>query len=191
MTSEPVDPNEQDAPPVITDKRRFNADGTPRDFPAAVPAGGAPAQEQPLVSDRESALVADLEERTDDLLRLKAEYDNYRRRVERERVVITEQAVGAAAAVLLPVLDDVDRAKMHEELTGGFKAVAEGLDRAVASMGLTRIGEVGEAVDWSRHEAVLTVEAGEHPEGTVVQVLRTGWTVGDRVLRPAQVSVTG
>lgn len=130
-----------------------------------------------------------LAERTADLQRLQAEYVNYRKRVERDRAAVREHSLAAVLAELLPVLDDIGRARDHGELTGGFKAVAESLEGAVAKLGLTTYGEAGEVFDPNVHEALMHSYSPDVAETTCVQILQPGYKVGERILRPARVAV--
>ena len=134
-------------------------------------------------------LAVALAERTADLQRVQAEYANYRKRVERDRAAVREHALATVIAELLPVLDDIGRAREHGELTGGFKSVAESLEAAVAKLGLTAFGEAGEAFDPKVHEALMHSYSAEVTEPTCVQILLPGYRVGDRILRPARVAV--
>uniref|UniRef100_UPI0030FCED93 nucleotide exchange factor GrpE n=1 Tax=uncultured Nocardioides sp. TaxID=198441 RepID=UPI0030FCED93 len=131
-----------------------------------------------------------LEERTLDLQRLQAEFVNYKRRVERDRELVKENATYAALAPITEVLDTIDRAREHEPLEGGFKAVAEQLERTVGAAGLIRYGAPGDPFDPSLHEALSHV--GEDPEVSVTTckiVAKAGYRIGDRVVRAAQVLV--
>jgi molecular chaperone GrpE len=130
-----------------------------------------------------------LAERTADLQRLQAEYANYRKRVERDRVAVREQALANVLGELLPVLDDIGRAREHGELTGGFKSVAESLEAAVAKLGLTSYGEDGDPFDPNLHEALMHSYSADVTEPTCVRVLQPGYKIGDRTLRPARVAV--
>jgi molecular chaperone GrpE len=136
-----------------------------------------------------AALRAALDERTSDLQRLKAEFDNYRKRVERDRVTVAEQAQAAVLAKLVPVLDDVDRARSHGEVTGGFKVVADALESTVEKLGLLRFGDEGDPFDPSEHEAVMHSESPDVVGPTCVSVMRSGYRFRDRLLRPAMVAV--
>jgi molecular chaperone GrpE len=135
------------------------------------------------------ALRADLEERTRDLQRVTAEYANYRKRVDRDRGVAAEQTTGTVLGALLPVLDDLDRAREHGDLVGPFGAVAEQLNAALAKFGLTAFGEKGDPFDPTRHEAVAHLRSGEVSEPTCIDVMRRGYLLGERLLRPALVAV--
>src|SRR5581483_2660277 len=126
-----------------------------------------------------------LAERTADLQRLQAEYANYRKRVDRDRAAVREQAVAATLSGLLPVLDDIDRAKEHGELSGGFKSVADQLHAAVARLGLISYGEKGDPFDPKIHEALMHSYSSEVTEDTCVEILQPGYKVGERILRPA------
>lgn len=135
------------------------------------------------------ALRSDLDERTKDLQRITAEYANYRRRVERDRRLVAEQATASVLNELLGVLDDLDRARTHGDLVGPFGAVAEQLTSILAKLGLTPFGEKGDAFDPTRHEAVAHSVSAEVTEPTCVEVFRRGYQYGERLLRPALVAV--
>jgi molecular chaperone GrpE len=135
------------------------------------------------------AMRSALDERLRDLQRISAEYANYRKRVERDRGVVAEQAVGMVIAGLLPILDDLDRAREHGDLVGPFAAVAEQLGAALGKFGLTGFGEQGDAFDPMRHEAVAHQTSADVTEPTCVSVMRRGYLLGDRLLRPAMVAV--
>lgn len=142
----------------------------------------------PLAAELE-ALRSDLEERTRDLQRVTAEYANYRKRVDRDRGVQAEQATGLVISALLPVLDDLDRAREHGDLVGPFAAVSEQLVAALGKFGLTAFGEKGDPFDPTRHEAVAHRTSSEVTEPTCVEVMRRGYLLGDRLLRAALVAV--
>jgi molecular chaperone GrpE len=131
-------------------------------------------------------------ERTADLQRVSAEYANYRRRVDRDREAVAVSARVQVVSELLTVLDDLDRAALHGDLTGPFKAVADKLVAVVQKQGLEAFGAEGDLFDPAVHEAVQH-EASDAagPTVTVVStVMRRGYRVADRVLRPAMVAVT-
>jgi molecular chaperone GrpE len=134
-------------------------------------------------------VVTMLAERTADLQRLQAEYANYRKRVERDRLAIREQALANVLHGLLPVLDDIGRAREHGELTGGFKSVAESLEGIVVKLGLTAFGESGDPFDPTLHEALMHSYSADVTEPTAVQILQPGYKVGERIIRPARVAV--
>jgi molecular chaperone GrpE len=127
---------------------------------------------------------------TADLQRLQAEYANYRKRVERDRAVAHENAVGAVLTELLALLDDVDRAEQHGELTGGFKAVADQLNSITTRIGLEKYGTEGEAFDPQIHEALLHDESAAVAVATATKILQPGYKYKERILRPARVAVT-
>ncbi len=130
-----------------------------------------------------------LAERTADLQRLQAEYANYRKRVDRDRAAVREQAVAAALTGLLPVLDAIDQAREHGELSGGFKSVADSLQAALGRLGLVAYGEKGEPFDPKIHEALTHSYSSDVTEDTCVEILQPGYKVGERILRPARVAV--
>jgi molecular chaperone GrpE len=124
-----------------------------------------------------------------DLQRVQAEYANYRKRVERDRVAVREQALANVLSGLVPILDDIGRAREHGELNGGFKSVAESLEATTAKLGLESFGEAGEPFDPRVHEALMHSYSAGVTEPTCVQILQPGYRVGDRILRPARVAV--
>jgi molecular chaperone GrpE len=132
---------------------------------------------------------AQLAERTADLQRLQAEYANYRKRVDRDRAAVKEQAVASTLAGLLPVLDAIDQAREHGELSGGFKWVADSLPAATGRLGLITYGEKGDPFDPKIHEALTHSYSSDVTEDTCVEILQPGYQVGDRILRPARVAV--
>jgi molecular chaperone GrpE len=187
------------ARPIIRDKRRIDPETgavrepgsawhpvgvTPREGPAS-PAAGAPDPD----ADAAPSLELQLAERTSDLQRLQAEYANYRRRVERDRAANREQAVAAVLTNFLPVLDDIGRAREHDELEGGFRSVGEALEQIVEKLGLTRFGDPGDAFDPTVHEALTHGHSAEVTQPTCTQIFASGYRIGDRVVRPARVAV--
>jgi molecular chaperone GrpE len=163
-------------------------------------AGEAPSQieveEQPddldvdTEEDELAAMKGSLADLTNDLQRLQAEYANYRKRVDRDRQLVAETAAYKALTPVVEVLDTIDRAKEHGELDGGFKAVADQLERVVAAAGLARFGEPGDAFDPNLHEALSHLGTDPEVEVTTVKhVAKGGYRMGDRVVRAAQVLV--
>ncbi|MCH5674879.1 nucleotide exchange factor GrpE [Streptomyces gilvus] len=153
----------------------------------AAPAGDA-AQIAGLTAQLDQVRKA-LEERTADLQRLQAEFQNYRRRVERDRITVKEIAIANLLTELLPVLDDIGRAREHGELVGGFKSVAESLETVAAKMGLQQFGKEGEPFDPTIHEALMHSYAPDVTETTCVAILQPGYRIGERTIRPARVAV--
>nr|BFE32364.1 hypothetical protein GCM10010200_046150 [Actinomadura rugatobispora] len=187
--------------PVIRDKRRIDPQtGAVREpaaqpQPPGAPGGAAPGGATPgggtapAADGEAAALKTQLAERTADLQRLKAEYDNYRKRVERDRVAVREQALANVLNELLPVLDDIGRARDHDELVGGFKSVGEALEAVTGKLGLERYGAKGEPFDPTVHEALMHGYSADVTETSVTDVLQPGYRIGERVLRPARVAV--
>lgn len=159
------------------------------DADGATAAEAAPeAAEEPL--DEVAQLRKELDDRTRDLQRLQAEYVNYKRRVDRDRGLIEQNATYKALTPIIEVLDTIDRAREHGPLEDGFRAVAEQLERVVAGLGLERFGEPGDVFDPNLHDALTHM--GEDPEVEVTTckvVTKSGYRIGDRVVRPAQVLV--
>jgi len=147
--------------------------------------GGEPEPVDELGQARQQAA-----ERTADLQRLQAEFLNYKRRVDRDRDLVRENAVFAVLSPMLDVLDSIDRAREAGELEGGFKGVADQLERIVAGLGLTKYGKPGDPFDPTHHEALSHI--GTDPEVDVVtckHIAKSGYRIGDRVVRAAQVLV--
>jgi len=127
---------------------------------------------------------------TADLQRLQAEYANYRKRVERDRAVAHELAIALVLTELLATLDDIDRAASHNELTGGFKAVADQLTAITNRLGLEKYGSEGDAFDPQIHEALMHETSPAVKSPTASKILQPGYKFKDRILRPARVAVT-
>jgi molecular chaperone GrpE len=153
-------------------------------------AGEEPGGETAEEVDELSVTQAALAERTADLQRLQAEFLNYKRRVDRDRELVRQNATYLALAPITEVLDTIDRAREHGDLDPGFRAVAEQLERVVAGLGLTKFGEVGDPFDPRIHEALSHI--GEDPDVEVTTckvVAKAGYRIGERVVRAAQVLV--
>ncbi|MFC5791142.1 nucleotide exchange factor GrpE [Agromyces tardus] len=210
------DENRNNEEPVIRDKRRIDpetgevrqptpeAEGAPAEGAPEAPEAGGAADAAASGTDDEDVLTVDdilnaaqaeVQEPSDehlaDLKRVTAEYANYRRRTEANREIERERAVGAAVAVLLPVLDDLDRAEKHGDLEGDapFATIAAKLRAATAKLGLTPFGEIGEPFDPQRHEAIFQQPSDEVEVETVADVVETGYLLGGTMLRVAKVVV--
>jgi molecular chaperone GrpE len=184
---------------VVRDKRRLDPEtGQVREpgtsaaaaagegHPTALPDDEAAARAESAAAEQTDARIAEL---VDDIKRLKAEYDNYRRRVERDRQATVDAAHAAVLASLLPVLDDIERARAHGDLVGTFATIGDQLVSTVTKQGLERFGEPGEPFDPSVHEALVHTTAPGLSGPTAVEVYRGGYRYAGRVLRPAQVVV--
>jgi molecular chaperone GrpE len=135
-------------------------------------------------------IVDEVASLTSDLQRLQAEYANYRKRVERDRILATEITIASVITEFLPVLDDLDRAQAHGELTGGFKAVADQLSAITSKLGLTKFADANVPFDPMIHEALLHSTSPEVTETLATQILQPGYKFKERVIRPARVAVT-
>ncbi|HWM74611.1 MAG TPA: nucleotide exchange factor GrpE, partial [Nocardioides sp.] len=159
---------------------------TPDGFETGASAPSSTSEED----DAENDLKAQLDERTADLQRLQAEFVNYKRRVDRDRELVRENATYTALMPIIDVLDTIDRAREHGPLEGGFKAVAEQLERVVSGVGLTKFGAVGDAFDPTIHEALSHIGEDPDVEVTTCKVIaKAGYKLGGRVVRAAQVLV--
>ena len=142
-----------------------------------------------IVSAKISELEELVAERTADLQRLHAEYANYKKRVDRDRALARQGGIEAVVLDLLPVLDSIEGAREHDELTGGFKLVADEIEKVGAKYGLSVYGEVGDPFDPNVHEALMHVPMPGVEVTTVSAVMQKGVRLNDRVLRPARVGV--
>jgi molecular chaperone GrpE len=127
---------------------------------------------------------------TEDLQRLQAEYSNYKKRVDRDRLLVADIATATALTEMLPILDDLDRAAEHGELTGGFKAIADQITNLTQKLGLEKFGEAQTTFDPNIHEALMHETSADVKETTVTKILQFGYKHKERVLRPARVVVT-
>ena len=180
--------------PTIRDRRRIDPETYEVREPqatAAPPTAGTQEAASP-VSEAEAEvteLKAALAERISDLQRLQAEYVNYKRRVDRDRDLSRKVTIEGVLKDFLSVLDDVRSAREHEELNGGFKAVAEEIERVTSKYGLETFGEPGDPFNPHIHEALLIAHAEGIDGPTCVEILQPGYRIGDRILRPARVAV--
>lgn len=155
---------------------------------AAAAGGGDTTESGEQSEDPKAALQAKVEELTADLQRVSAEFANYRRRMDRERTAGIEAARAGVLSELLPVVDDLDRAREHGDLTEGpLKAFADKMVTLLASQGVEAFGEEGDAFDPNVHEAVQDESEGGEP--VLGAVLRKGFRMGERTLRSAMVTV--
>ena len=127
---------------------------------------------------------------TEDLQRLQAEYANYRKRVERDRALSAEVAISSVLLEFLAILDDLDRAESHNELSGGFKAVADQVIATTSKLGLEKFGDAPSAFNPNIHDALMHETSAEVSETTVTKILQPGYKYKERILRPARVVVT-
>ena len=172
-------------PVTITDKRRIDPETGEVREPEPAPGGPASAAAGAAESAGDSDEVAELKAT---LQRVKAEYDNYRKRALRDQQLTADRTKAAVVTQLLGVLDDLDRARSHGDLESGpLKSVADKLVNALEGLGLSGFGEEGDEFDPSLHEAVQHEGEGTHP--IVGTVMRRGYKVGEQVVRHALVGV--
>lgn len=181
--------NDSHEPVTVTDKRRIDPDTGEIREPATGPAPSGPAPsgsvefagETPEEAGKAAELLADLQ-------RVQADFANYRRRSLRDQQVAADRAKASVIAQLLPVLDDLDRARSHGDLEAGpLKLVADKLATALEGLGLSGFGAEGDDFDPALHEAVQHEGDGTHP--VVGTVMRRGYKVGEQVVRHAMVGV--
>ena len=192
---EPVAPREAQQDDVLEHENATSSEGEDVSRVESMLGDGAPLE--PSEQEEIAATAPDvaqleraLSERTTDLQRLQAEYVNYKRRVDRDRELIRENATYTALAPIVDVLDTIDRARQHGDLDEGFQAVADQLERVVAHAGLVKYGEPGDAFDPRIHEALSHIGEDPDVEVTTCKVIaKAGYRIGERVVRAAQVLV--
>jgi molecular chaperone GrpE len=145
---------------------------------------------QDILDAAEREVAEPSDEHLIDLKRVTAEYANYRKRTENNREVERERVVGDVAKLLLPVLDDLDRAEKHGDLAAdtAFATIAAKLRGTVERLGLTPFGSAGDAFDPTKHEAIFQ-QPGDVETETVADVVETGYYLGSTLLRAAKVVV--
>ena len=175
----------------VNDKRRIDPDT----FEVRQPDAGEPLiemdAEAEIIEGEAGGLEEKVSELTEDLQRVHAEYANYRKRVDRDREMNRQLAIGAVFSELLPVLDDLELAREHDELNGAFKTVGEKLEATLNKLGLEKFGAAQDPFDPNMHEALASEEVEGCSEPTVTAIFQQGYRQGDRILRPARVSVAG
>jgi molecular chaperone GrpE len=190
--------SDQDDPGFsFQDKRRIDPETGEVREPGVTPAAPAPPPGDgfdEIVSGLEAeadlgTVDSKVAELTTDLQRVHAEYANYRKRVDRDRDTHRDLAVGSALSELLPVLDDIGRARIHGDLEGAFKSVAESLEATVVRLGLERFATAGDPFDPTIHEAITHTLTNEVSGPTCIQVFQPGYRYKTKVLRPAIVAV--
>ncbi|WP_125614733.1 nucleotide exchange factor GrpE [Specibacter cremeus] len=183
----------------MTDSPNPEEEGEPVVEPAETPDGDALSQAKDILNGVEVPAEESVAQGSDadtaaelknDLLRLQAEYVNYRKRVERDRAVAGQMAVIGVLNSLLPALDDIEAARTHGDLVDGpFAAIASKIEAALGTYGLERIDATDVAFDPTIHEALIQQPGTDVEVDTVSQVLRVGYKSGERILRAAQVIV--
>jgi len=168
----------------------FVPDGEAGGDGAEEPIEAKASTRSPILDAKVAELEELVQERTDDLQRLHAEYSNYKKRVDRDRALSRQGGVEVVILDLLPVLDSVEAAREHAELVGGFRLVADELEKIIAKYGLETFGEVGEEFDPQIHEALMQMPIETAiAVPTISAVMQRGVKLNERVLRPARVGV--
>ena len=147
-------------------------------------------EEAPQLTELEQA-QADAASHLSDLQRLNAEYVNFSKRAKREQEAARGRGVEDVLSALLPVLDDITRAKQAGELSGPFEAISDKLGGILSKYGVEAFGEIGEEFDPTLHEALMHQPSAEATSTTITALVETGYKIGDRVVRAARVVVTG
>ena len=197
--AEPSEPAEQDeAVPERADELTDEADADVADEAEAlegIEADGVEAEEDAIAADLDKAR-AEAESYLDDLRRLQADFDNYRKRTLREQTARAASASQALVARLLPVLDNFELAVSSAERSRDFDRMLKGVEMVFGELrevleaeGLVRIEAEGKPFDPERHEAVIAVEEEDTEPGMVVDIVRAGYELRGKVLRPAMVKV--
>ena len=188
-SQEPADDSTSE--PVVFDKRRIDPDtGEVRPQPASDDLPGDPLGEEDLafLADAERDLVAEYRDRA---ARAEAELANFRSRVERDRQANRDAVIIEVIRALLPAIDDLDRAMAHGDLAGSpLELVAQKIQHTFERYGVAKLGVVGEAFDPNSHEALMRMPSPDATADTIADVLEVGYTLGDRLIRPAKVAVS-
>ena len=188
-SEQPHGEEEEAEEPLFTDKRRVDPEtGDVRpEAVQAVSGDGITEEDLELLADAERDLVAEYRDRA---ARAEAELQNFRTRVERDRQANRDAVIAEVIRGMLPVMDDLDRAEAHGDLAGGpLEMVAQKLRTSFERYGLTAVGEVGEAFDPARHQAMVRLPEEGAVGETVADVIEGGYALGDRLIRPAKVAV--
>jgi molecular chaperone GrpE len=181
--------DEEHPEPVIHDKRRIDPEtGDVRPEAATAASGDITPEDLELLEEAERDLVAEYRDRA---ARAEAELQNFRTRVERDRQANREAVIAEVMRALLPVMDDLDRAETHGDLAGTpLELVSHKLRASFERYGIAPVGVVGEPFDPTFHEAVVRVPSAEATSDTVAEVIEGGYTLGERLIRPAKVAVS-
>jgi len=163
----------------------------------AEPAEPEPVKERSLSSEEIEKLIQEKEEQYDRLLRTQADFDNYRKRVQKEQANLIRYGAEHALLEILPVVDNVERAvesaRKHDDsnsqLREGVELILTQFLNVLEKLGVKPIETVGHPFDPNKHDALLRVHAPDSPEGSVLDEVRKGYYLHDKVLRPAQVTV--
>ena len=181
---------EEPEEPLVTDKRRIDPEtGELRSPAPEADAGSEQLSEEDLsiLQEAERDLVAEYRERA---ARAEAELANFRTRVERARQANREAVIVEVIRSLLPAVDDLDRADQHGDLKGTpLELVAQKIRQSFERYGMVAVGEVGEAFDPAKHEAMVHMPSAEVSVDTVADVIEIGYMLGERLIRPAKVAV--
>jgi molecular chaperone GrpE len=183
------------------DDSKVSAEGPPASQNGAstagsvAPAAAAEGAEAPPVDPLEAA-KAEAQKNRDQLLRIAADFDNYKKRSRREIADAVKVSREELVRDLLPVFDNLERASVHAETATDTKALADGISMVqrqfvdvLGRLGIERVVATGRPFDPAVHEAVQHLETDEYPPGVVAAELQAGYRMGDRVLRPALVVV--
>ena len=139
------------------------------------------------------ALKAELNSKSDLLARTAAEFDNFKKRTEREKAGVAEYAKAGVIKKLLPILDNIDRAaacdKESADYIKGIEMIVKQFESAVDDLQIVSVAEKGDKFDPNFHEAVMHIEDENYGENEIVEVLQKGYKLGDTVIRPAMVKV--
>lgn len=182
---ETVEPEKAEAPEAEKEEKA--------ETPEAEKAEASKKEKKPKKNAELDKLKAELEQKNDLLLRTAAEFDNFKKRTEREKTATAEYAKASVMKTLLPILDNADRAAEFEpgteQYNKGIELIVKQLSDLSSKLGLVEIGAVGEEFDPNFHEAIMHIEDDSLGENVIAQVLQKGYKFGDTVVRPAMVQV--
>ena len=191
--SRPAEPEPAAAEPPPRRRTRSTVETPAQEDASGDPLEGLDFEPSGEAAEASAVLKAKAEaaEHLDALQRERASFTNYRNRALRDQEAARDRGVQDVLAALLPVLDDVERAKQHGELSGPMAAIAEKLDQSLQKFGVERFGKVGEEFDPTLHEALMHSADADATAATVNLVVEPGYKIGDKVVRAARVGVVG
>ncbi len=189
--SEPVEETQEGSPDDPTSFQRAGEDpGTVEDSEPEEPAGLEAGEQAALLAEELEATRRERDEYLDALRRLKAEFENSRKRQERERIRVLSMASERLVQELLPVLDNLDRAlEAGGDIREGVQATRDQLAEVLGEEGLLPVASDGQPFDPNVHEAVMGQVSEEHEEGTIIQTFQRGYLLNGKPIRTAKVVV--
>lgn len=195
--AEPISEQTDVAEEIAADDEQTNEDTAPDVAQEEVPTDDGAAAQSETLEQKISALEQEVKEKDERILRIQADYDNFRRRSRIEKEELSKTAAIQLVEQLLPIIDNFERGLASSKQTQDLDSLVKGLEMINSQLiqllekeEITAIEAVGKPFDPAYHQAVMQVETDEHEEGTVVEELQKGYIYKDRVIRPSMVKVS-